>query len=220
MTSISETEILEQMRLWVALDLSQFLCLSPKSKLQGLSGGNEVHLDPPRLVFDGIVPNTSQILRVYTELEGVPEEDNLHLDECTASVEHEFLVLKLELVFHPVYTVPSLYVALSDKNGQLVENTKQVLQGLNTELEHAPWTIDEHPASGAPAWTCHICELPGKIRAMQSGNHDKRLYLLQVMSVLGPLVGLSLTPLAFQQAAAALGAEGSGSSVFVRANVK
>jgi hypothetical protein len=111
----------------------------------------------------------------------------------------------IDWMLHPTYRVPTPYVTMANKSGQPIsmKNTECLLRSLyETTTTKLPWIFEEHPYYCTPCFSLSICEIPERMRLCNECNEHEQnknmMYFLQVLAMIGPVVGLRVSSRAFK----------------------
>ena len=172
--------------------------------------------------FDLLPEGTQQSgLRMMVEICGDSNTDNMHNGLNDYSNINENLTLDRSTIFtgfdgtarfmgvidwimHDVYQIPTPYISLSNSDGQSVpmKDTERLIRGLCDDTEttsRIPWSVEEHPLTGSLCFSISTCEVPKKMNLMMRDRQTtNKTYLLQLVSMIGPALGLRLSPRAFK----------------------
>jgi hypothetical protein len=139
--------------------------------------------------------------------------------ECTSDDARELasapaIVVNVEadVILHPIYGVPTCCVLRAwDASGGLLtlDEFQSAVRAANCaqepynntagdkrHYEFGTLTPEAHPISGAPCWSMHVCQL-SEIMKMISGADEELcgdLYMLRWLALVGPHIGLQLSP--------------------------
>lgn len=125
----------------------------------------------------------------------------------------------IDWIFNEIYTIIVPYVTVFDENGQTpydleaffsimchkqkcfigtVEVPQAFLPCAQLEAKNIIWEQLEHPIWSTPCHTLHVCDVKECLTCM-NGNCESKdlLYLIQLLALLGPKVGLPMRSSAF-----------------------
>jgi hypothetical protein len=134
-------------------------------------------------------------------------------DACELALAPALVVnVETDVILHPIYGVPTCYVLRAwDASGGLLtlDKFQSAVRGAHCAQEPSNYTAadkrhyefgtltpEAHPISGAPCWSMHVCQL-SEIMKMISGaeeDHYGGLYMLRWLALVGPHIGLQLSP--------------------------
>ena len=117
------------------------------------------------------------------------------------------LSLRIDIILHASYLVPCPYISICDNAGNFISledfnNYFQLIYGfIFCDLTH--FILDEHPVSGLPCYTLHICgiqEYMEIISQQENNDHVDKLYLLKWFSIVGMKFSMPISPIFYKEA--------------------
>lgn len=141
------------------------------------------------------------------------EFNSLALDSSTDITEaaNSTVTLECDIVIHPIFGVLAPYLRLWDGNGSYLSVSaleqwfekcgKNVASDSNFD---SVFIAEEHPYYGYPCFTLHVCGIEKLMQHLASSTvsscpGDDGCYLLRWLTMVGPTIGLVITPHFFAQ---------------------
>ncbi|MBN3297110.1 ATG10 enzyme, partial [Amia calva] len=154
-----------------------------------------------------------ETIKLEFEAQAVDEEevDDDDIGNTTANWP-ELIRYEYHVVYSSSYQTPVLYFRASSSDGRpltLEEMWASVGDHYRARLLQGPWdtiTQQEHPLLGQPFFVLHPCrtqEFMSPIVTAAKGENRSLNYIIAWLSIVGPVVGLSL-PLSYASAASQL----------------
>ena len=165
---------------------------------------------------------------LYTDNNNETKNDNngsnndMELDNCTI-VQSNKIIIKIDIIMHPSYFIPCPYIHISNQSGSvlpievythMIQSYKSIsTNSINSyscssrSVNEYAYILDEHPITGLPCYTIHICGLHTAINQLNalppthntpqsespSSQRSDLLIMLQWFSLVGPSIGLPMT---------------------------
>ena len=171
---------------------------------------------------------------LYTDNNNETKNDNngsnndMELDNCTIVqsnkiIKVDIIIIKIDIIMHPSYFIPCPYIHISNQSGSVlpIEVYTHMIQSYNSistnsinsyscssrSVNEYAYILDEHPITGLPCYTIHICGLHTALNQLNalppihntpliespSPQRSDLLVMLQWFSIVGPSIGLPLT---------------------------
>ena len=141
----------------------------------------------------------------------IVDSDTLFLDELTLSNDLYNIHGEVNIIYHPVYQIPTPFFRYFNQNGDVLNNYQmdrmKICLNSNDDLNcndnrfhvFGSLIVDNHPFYGTPYYSLHVCntkELLNLANSILSNKHDSTNHLVSALnwlSLFGPHMGMPLT---------------------------
>ena len=148
--------------------------------------------------------------------------NDVALDACIA-IQTNKIIIKIDIIMHPSYFIPCPYIHITNQSGSVlpIEVYTHMIQSYNNistnsinsyscssrSVNEYAYILDEHPITGLPCYTIHICGLHTALNQLNTlppihstpliesptSQQSDLLIMLQWFSLVGPSIGLPMT---------------------------